>query len=420
MSFNIRNTARPVEPAGVRYTRRARLTGATEPITDPVVDWAAELLGPALPPETSTSALPRARHRRARKRSGVIGRRGVAVLAVCLMLAVSVVTAVMPSQPGTAASDGSRVGAIGTIDAGQSLSEVTLDSPFATALGTYPGRVGLPIAGSAFLAYTVKAGDTLVRIANSFDLSVTTLYWANQSTVPDPQLVKIGQELLIPPMDGLVLVASAGDTLQSIADKYGISTQVIVDANNLADPKVTAGQLLIVPGAETGPLPTPKIPVATPRTPNWLNKLTWPVPGHGRITLRFGCTGWAGEPRFGSCAHYHNGLDIGAPYSTPVVAAAAGTVIYAGWKKAGTDGSAGGILVWISHGGTLYTTYNHMSAVTVKAGQRVTAGQQIGKIGSTGASSGAHLHFEVWVSYPWTGKDVSSSRDPLLYTTYKP
>jgi murein DD-endopeptidase MepM/ murein hydrolase activator NlpD len=77
-------------------------------------------------------------------------------------------------------------------------------------------------------------------------------------------------------------------------------------------------------------------------------------------------------------------------------------------------------VVWISHGGTLYTTYNHLSGVTVKAGQRVQAGQQVGAIGATGAADGAHLHFEVWVDYPWTGKSMADAQDPLLYTSWKP
>ena len=339
-------------------------------------------------------------------------------MAVCLML---VATAVMASiaQLGTAANDATRVAAI---SASPSPSEAPSDSPSPSPQASSPApataqpRVGTAIPGSAFLAYKVRAGDTLSRIANSFGLSATTLYWANSSNIPDPQLVKIGHILSIPPMDGLAIAVEAGATIQSIADKYGIDVQELVDANKLSDPILVPGQLLLVPGAETPRLPVKQAPVTVP---NWLGKLTWPALGHHTITQLFGCTGWYGEPRWGRCAHYHDGLDIGGPTGVPVVAAAAGTVIYAGWRKRGTDGAAGGIVVWISHGGTLYTTYNHLSGVTVKIGQHVTAGQRVGTIGATGAAVGSHLHFEVWICYPWSGGDISGARDPLLYTSSK-
>jgi len=351
-----------------------------------------------------------------RKRSGVIGRRGVVAVAVCLML---VATAVMVSLPlaqfGTAANDATMVAAVSASPSpSASPSDSPSPSPQASSAGpaTAQPRVGTPIAGSAFLAYRVRAGDTLSRIANSFGLSLTTLYWANSSDVADPQLVKIGQILKVPPMDGLAISVQAGATIKSIADKYGIDTQQLTDANNLIDLTLVAGQLLLVPGAETPSLPVKQAPVVVP---NWLGKLTWPAHAHYTITQRFGCTGWYGEPRWGRCAHYHDGLDIGGPTGVRVNAAAAGTVIYAGWRKRGTDGAAGGIVVWISHGGTLYTTYNHLSAVTVKIGQHVTAGQRVGSIGETGAAVGTHLHFEVWICYPWSGGNISGARDPLLY-----
>ena len=339
-------------------------------------------------------------------------------MAVCLMLVASAVMASLSiSQPGTAANDGTTVAAI---SASPSPSDSPSDSPSpspqasSAAPATAQPRVGTAIPGSAFLAYKVRAGDTLSRIANSFELSATTLYWANSTNVADPQLVKIGQILKIPPMDGLAIAVEAGATIKSIADKYGIDTQELADANNLSDLTLVAGQLLLVPGAETPPLPVKEAPGTVP---NWLGKLTWPVLGNHPITQRFGCTGWYGEPRWGRCAHYHDGLDIGGRTGVPVVAAAAGTVIYAGWRKRGTDGAAGGIVVWISHGGTLYTTYNHLSAATVKIGQHVSAGQRIGSIGATGAAVGSHLHFEVGICYPWSGGDISGARDPLLYTS---
>jgi murein DD-endopeptidase MepM/ murein hydrolase activator NlpD len=294
-------------------------------------------------------------------------------------------------------------------------------SPSPTPVPTPEPRVGNPLDGTSFLAYTVRSGDTLIRIAESFGLSTTSLYWANSSLVKDPQLVKIGQTLYIPPVDGLTVTVKDGDTVQSIADKYGIDPNELVAANGMSDQLLVTGQLLLVPGADTPPLPVKQVPVPTPRPVNWFRKLVWPVVAHHNITQYFGCTGWPGEPRYGSCAHWHSGVDVGAPTGTAVVAAASGKVIYAGWRKRGTDGAAGGIVVWMSHGnGTLYTTYNHLSGVTVRIGQTVKAGQQVGKVGSTGASSGSHLHFEVWIAYPWTGGTYAEVRNPLLYTIYRP
>ena len=265
---------------------------------------------------------------------------------------------------------------------------------------------------SLLLSYTVQSRDTLGRIAGKFGLAVTTIYWANKSKLPDPQALRPGQVLTIPPMDGLVVTVAIGDTLDSLAAKYSVSSQDIIDGNNLPAPVIVAGQVLIVPGAETGPLPFSDGGGGAV----WSGRLDWPVPGHHGITQRFGCTGVLAEQPFGNCRHYHNAIDIGAPSGSGVVAAASGTVIYAGWKGSGSDGFGGGIAVWISHGGKLYTTYNHLSAEFVRVGQRVTAGQRIGSIGMTGNASGPHLHFEVWACYPWTGGTVSCARNPLRWT----
>ncbi len=153
---------KPAGTAGLRYTRRARLRGETGPIAGPAVDRAAGLLGEG--------------PRFARTRSGVIGRKGVVALAVCLML---VATAVMASLPiarlGTAANGGTATNdatAVAAVGASPSPSDSPSDSPSpspqasSAAPATAQPRVGTPIPGSAFLAYTVRAGDTLSRIAN--------------------------------------------------------------------------------------------------------------------------------------------------------------------------------------------------------------------------------------------------------------
>ncbi len=289
---------------------------------------------------------------------------------------------------------------------------------------TFAGpKIGSPGQGT-FTTYVVQAGDTLGRIAAQFYISVTTLYWANSESLPEPESIHVGQHLIVPPIDGLVIVVGEGDTLESIATKYGVASQGIVDANVLSESTLTVGQTLIVPGAETPPLPAPQGAASGSGTSGsvgssaaWTGRLNWPVPGHRRITQGFGCTGVASEPPYGSCAHFHGAIDIGAPQGSPVVAAGGGIVIYSGWKLAGSDGYGGGLVVWISHGGKLYSTYNHLSADFVKVGQRVEAGQRIGSVGMTGSASGPHLHYEVWVCYPWTGGTLGCARNPLSYTS---
>jgi len=123
--------------------------------------------------------------------------------------------------------------------------------------------------------------------------------------------------------------------------------------------------------------------------------LAWPMPGV--VTQPFGCTGFSWEPAYGSCAHFHNGIDIVAPYGTPVRAAGAGKVIYVGWNYA--DGADPAWIVIIAHSSSLTTWYAHMQArAPVHAGQSVSKGQVIGYEGNTGHSTGAHLHWMVWLN----------------------
>jgi murein DD-endopeptidase MepM/ murein hydrolase activator NlpD len=120
--------------------------------------------------------------------------------------------------------------------------------------------------------------------------------------------------------------------------------------------------------------------------------LAWPMPG--TITQDFGCTGVIYEPPLGSCAHWHNGIDIVAPYGTAVRASGAGKVVYVGWNYA--DGADPAWIVIVAHSSNLTTWYAHMQPrYPVRAGQSVRKGQVIGYEGSTGHSTGAHLHWMV-------------------------
>jgi murein DD-endopeptidase MepM/ murein hydrolase activator NlpD len=283
---------------------------------------------------------------------------------------------------------------------------IAIDGPFRDD-GTLlkPFAVDTTVADGKDLlrTYRVRSGDTLTGIARHFGVSMMTVWWANKLTAKDE--LHIGQTLVIPPVDGLVITVSASDTLDSLAAKYDIDPLDIIDANNLADPNLVVGQTLTIPGARSAGIATPKPKptsrsttssgthqVSRPPSRYTGGRFAWPVAG-GYISQYF---------------HYgHYAIDIAADQGTRVMAAAGGTVIFAGWKNNG-----GGYQVWISHGSNLYTTYNHMSVVSVGRGQGVSRGQQVGRVGMTGNATGPHLHFEVWRGPVWNG---GTRVNPLLY-----
>jgi murein DD-endopeptidase MepM/ murein hydrolase activator NlpD len=247
--------------------------------------------------------------------------------------------------------------------------------------------------------YTVAAGDTLTGIANRFGVSMMTLWWANHLTAKDS--LHVGESLVVPPVNGLVVTVQVGDTLDSLAAKYKVDAGQIVAENGLEDTTLIVGQVLVLPGAKGAPMPTPTpapvrvVSTGTGKAPPYTGgKWAWPVAGSYYISQYF---------------HYgHYAIDIAANYGTPIVAPLAGTVVFAGWNNNG-----GGYQVWISHGNNLYTGSHHMSAVTVSVGQTVARGQQIGRVGQSGWATGPHDHFEVWIGYPW--KSGSYRVNPLRY-----
>ena len=310
---------------------------------------------------------------------------------------------------GRAIDDGLGAGNIAAGSLGdESDNAATIDGPFSPD-GTLvkPVSVDTTVADGADLlrTYRVKSGDTLTGIASKFDVSMMTVWWANH--LKNKNDLKIGQILKIPPVSGVVVTVATSDTLETLADKYDVDAADIVDINQLADPVLVVGQTLTIPGARSSRIATPKPkPSAshhtssggsgggTSRPPTQYagGKFAWPVAG-GYISQYF---------------HYgHYAIDIAADQGTRVMAAAAGTVIFAGWKNNG-----GGYQVWISHGSNLYTTYNHMSAITVGRGQHVSRSQQVGRVGMTGNATGPHLHFEVWRGMVWDG---GVRVNPLIY-----
>jgi len=293
-------------------------------------------------------------------------------------------------DPGVANAGSDPAATVDPGVAGQFLEDGTLLKPVVVDTTVVDGR-------SQLRTYTVRSGDTLTGIARRTGVSIMTLWWANK--LPAKDQLKVGQQLVIPPVDGLVITVGPTDTLASVAAAHSLDPNEIVATNQLTDTTLVIGQVLILPGAHGAAIPTPKpAPFTISRATNLASsggttvrplndysggKFAWPVPG-GFISQYF---------------HYgHPALDIAADYGSPIHAAADGVVTFAGWRDNG-----GGYQVWISHGSGLYTTYNHMSSLAVSAGTSVGRGDFIGRIGTTGNATGPHCHFEVWIGPVWDG-----------------
>lgn len=240
--------------------------------------------------------------------------------------------------------------------------------------------------------YTVQEGDTLSTIAAQFEITTQTILWSNN--LASTSTIRPGQELYILPVTGVAHTVLSGETLDSIAQKFGGNVDDIVAFNGLVDASaITAGAELIIPeGKQPAPPPVVKLASvgsifsskpATSGSAPAVNaapsgtKLQWPTTTR-RISQYFGA--------------YHTGVDIDGACGDPVWAAEAGRVVSAGWY-----GGYGNQVV-IDHGNGLRTRYGHMTTINVSNGQTVSRGQYIGSEGTTGRSTGCHIHFETMVN----------------------
>lgn len=225
--------------------------------------------------------------------------------------------------------------------------------------------------------YSVKGGDTLESIAKKFDVSVDTIKWANDLK---SDTIKPAQVLKIPPVSGVVHTVAAGETVYSIAKKYKTEAQNIVnfpfnDFVDLDTFSLAYGQTLYVPGGVIEAAPAASRFIAQIQAgARGSSSFIWPTSG---LVTQYP-------------AWYHMALDIANPGGPAILAADTGTVVYAGCISTGY-----GCHVIVDHGNGYQTLYAHMSSYIPDAGAAVVQGQQIGVMGSTGRSTGPHLHFEI-------------------------
>lgn len=230
--------------------------------------------------------------------------------------------------------------------------------------------------------YKVHPGDAVSSIADKFGVSTDTVLW--QNGLGANESIKPGETLEILPVTGVSHKVQKGDTIYSIAKKYDASSQAIVDYPNntfVNDEtfELAIGQVVVVPdGVKPNARQTsPRRRRITPDAGTVVASGSFVWPAGGRITQNY--------------AWYHRGIDIANSSAPNIVAADAGTVVTAGWP----DGYGYGNRVLIDHGNGYRTLYAHLSSVYVVPGQTVSRGSAIGRMGSTGRSTGVHLHFEV-------------------------
>jgi hypothetical protein len=252
----------------------------------------------------------------------------------------------------------------------------------------------------AAIVYSVTFGDSLFSIAGAFNLQPETVLWANEEVLGGrPDILEPGMALNIPPTDGVYIRWRAGDTIETVAARYSVEPEAILNwpGNPIADlahPSIPEGEWVMVPGGvgEFQQWVFPDIASAGQGVStdllgagacsndfpagNGSGSFVWPSPIHSVVGNDY----WEG----------HRALDIASGEGIGVYAADSGVVLFSGWATGGY-----GYMVYLDHGNGYSTLYAHLSQTTAPCGRLVSQGSVIGYGGSTGNSTGPHLHFEV-------------------------
>jgi murein DD-endopeptidase MepM/ murein hydrolase activator NlpD len=245
--------------------------------------------------------------------------------------------------------------------------------------------------------YVVEPGDSVFSIAQQYKLKPETVLWANYRLLNDnPNMLSVDQELTIPAVNGVLYDVKKGDTLDLVADKFKATAADIIswpdNHIDIADPQLAAGSTIMIPNGQR-------------EMQTWVVPTIWRANSGANKSIATGCdtsgagvygTGyfmWPADNHSVSGNEFwsgHLGIDIAAATGAPVYAADSGVVVYA----AGIGGGYG-LMVMIDHGNGFHTLYAHNSSIVARCGQGIAKGQVIAYAGSTGNSTGPHLHFEI-------------------------
>jgi murein DD-endopeptidase MepM/ murein hydrolase activator NlpD len=241
----------------------------------------------------------------------------------------------------------------------------------AASVQAQSGALLAPPQRGEIITYRIKSGDTLWDIAAAHDIDVDTIRWSNPTVARNPDSVALGTELIILPIKGAYITAEPGDTVARLAERWGVSPEDIVNypPNDLsAGEEPRSGAKLIIPYGRL------EVNLAPPGPPPAGFDYAWPI--RGTVTQGYG----SGHPA----------ADFGAPYGAKVYATRPGRVVLRQWSPDGY-----GFLVIVDHGDGSRAYYSHLKGAWADVGDWLPRGGLVGEVGSTGNSTGPHVHFEI-------------------------
>lgn len=266
---------------------------------------------------------------------------------------------------------------------------------------TIPSRPRIDV-----IEYTVQQGDTLFGIAEEYGLQPTTILFGNYATLKDsPDLLQPGQKLNILPVDGTYYQWVETDSLTTVAKYFGVDPDAIISfpgnhldpdtIGELNHPNIAGGTWLVVPGGTrqfTSWTAPSQLVRSNPSVHVWgpgvCSGISYVQVGYGTFIYPTVEHWLSGTPFLPSIRHF--GVDFAGQLGNAVYATDAGTVVYAGWNDWGY-----GNMIILDHGNGWQSLYAHLSQINVSCGQSVGQGDVIGLVGTTGNSTGPHLHFEL-------------------------
>jgi murein DD-endopeptidase MepM/ murein hydrolase activator NlpD len=339
-----------------------------------------------------------------------IGVNGVTILVV-VMVVWLMQTLYQPAKLGWA-SDAQAAAASGTEpttvpiqDSVQLPAQITLAldgvAPQAILHTNIPSRPRIDV-----VKYSVQKGDSIFSIADKYGLNPTSILFGNYSSLKDsPDLLKPGQQLNILPVDGTYYQWQGSESLSKVSQVFGVDPETVIaypgnhldpdTIGDLAHPNIPGGSWLIFPGGKrefTSWTAPAQLVRSDPSTHVWgpgvCGGITYVQVGYGRFVYPTTEHWLSGTPFTPSIRHF--GVDFAGALGNAVFATDAGTVVYSGWNDWGY-----GNLIIIDHGNGWQSLYGHLSQINVSCGQAVGQGEVIGLMGSTGHSTGPHLHFEL-------------------------